>query len=39
MKDDQKAVEQLKQARIDYKRHSSIIEMMEGVLTARGLPN
>ena len=30
MKVDQKTVEQLKEARIDYKRQSSIIEMMEG---------
>ncbi len=30
MKVDEKDAEQLKQARIDYKRHSSIIEMMEG---------
>ncbi len=30
MKVDEKTAEQLKQARIDYKRQSSIIEMMEG---------
>ena len=30
MKVDEKAAEQLKQARIDYKRQRSIIEMMEG---------